>query len=69
MMEKINLFLIFAVCDFYLPHRGLKYFLWDKIIYNLPVIEAGITLHLYKMGKLMGYPLYWYITEKIEIKK
>jgi hypothetical protein len=55
-LEK-QMSLSIAYYNFCLPHGGLKYYLGDKIIYNTPTMEAGLTDHVWKMEELLAYPI------------
>lgn len=46
-----------AYYNFCLPNSSLKYYLKDKIIYNTPAMEAGLTDHIWRMEELLTYPI------------
>ena len=54
---KKQMSLSIAYYNFCLPHGSLKYFIEDKTIVNTPVMETGLTDHVWTMEELLSYPI------------
>jgi len=52
-----QLSLSIAYYNFCLQHMSLKYLIEDKTVINTPVMEAGLTDHVWTMKELLAYPI------------
>ena len=54
---KKQMSLSIAYYNFCLPHGSLKYFIEDKTVINTPVMETGLTDHVWSMEELLSFPI------------